>query len=80
VVAVSVKVADCANVAVDASTPIKQTRKVENMRKVNPLVVSIVLLRPARLMIGSSYDSGIMVQGSLVSCNVLQTAQLFAQH
>jgi hypothetical protein len=49
-----VELVGCANAAVDASALIKQTRKFENMRKVNPLVVSIVLLRHVCLAIGSS--------------------------
>jgi hypothetical protein len=50
----SIAVAGCANAIIGASTPIEHAKKFENMRKTNPLIVSIVLLRHACLAIGSS--------------------------
>ena len=44
----------CANADMEASTPIALARIIENMLKLNPLLVSIVLLRQASQMIGSS--------------------------
>ena len=50
----SAEIIGCANAAVDAMMPAVQMSKFNNMRKLNPLVVYVVLLRHAPIGIGSS--------------------------